>query len=668
MAKYSQDQRPLRVDTTLGTDVLLLNGVSGFEGISQLFTFQLDMVSVQGALDPEEVLRTGICVTQELPRGVKRRIHGLASRFTQLGKRDDLVFYRAEIVPWLWFLTLSRESRIYQEQTVPDILAEVFKHVGFSDFELRLTRSYKEREYCVQYRETHFNFVSRLMEEEGIFYFFEHESDKHTLVLSDDSSSSKTAEGAETVRFAMSPHLEDTVWELGRETSVHSRRVTIGDYDYLQPTLSLTTSLGQEEQEEVYDYPGRYRSPEEGERIATLLLEAEEAERQVMRGEGNVRGLAPGFHFSLEEHFNKATDGDYLVTSVHHDAKVGDYRAWDNTEGMEYRCDFLAIPHKTPYRPRRSTARPIASGSQSALVVGPANEELYVDKHGRVKVQFYWDRDGKRDDKSSCWIRVATPWGGGGYGSVSIPRIGNEVMVSFEDGDPDRPIIIGSVYNADQTPPFELPGAGIQMGMKSRSSKGGGGMNEITVTDTKGKEQITIHGQYDMSTAVEHDQSGTVGNNRTTAVAVDDSESVGSNQELSVGANQTTSVGGDRSMTVSGNQTADVGGNQTLTVGGNEESTVGGNRSASVGGNEETTVGGSQTISVSGSATLTVSGAYTVGADGDIKIDGSANVNVTAGAKITLSAGGSTIEIGPAGITIQSGAIVSVTGAMVKLN
>jgi type VI secretion system secreted protein VgrG len=676
MAAYTQANRPMRVDTGLGEDVLLLSGFNGHEGVSQLFGFQLDMYSLDAEIEPEKLLREPVTVSMNLPGDEKRLIHGLISRLTQLGKQDDLMNYRAEIVPWLWFLRLARGSRIFQELSVPDILEKVFSDAGYRDFEFRLTRSYTPRLYCVQYRETHLDFVSRLMEDEGIFYFFEHFEDKHVLVLCDDNGSTHPAPAAETARFtADASRGEEVINDLEREHSVHAGKITVSDYDYLQPSLNLEASLG-DDKFELYDYPGSYADKENGERLAALLLEAEEAERQVLRGEGNVRGLIAGYKFTLTEHFRRDANTTYLITHIQHYASAGGFRSREQNSPIEYHNDFQAIPDSTPFRAPRRTPRPLIVGSQSALVVGPAGEEVHVDKHGRVKVHFYWDRDSRKDEHSSCWIRVTTPWGGKGWGAVSIPRIGNEVLVAFEEGDPDRPIIIGSLYNGEQTPPFELPDAGIQMGMKSRSSPGGGGMNEFTMTDTKGKEKITIHGQFDMDTTVENDQTNTVNNNRTTTIAVNDTESVGSNQTISVGANQSSTVSGDQTTGVDGKRDITVGGDQTIAVGGNEAIDVGGDRTTSIGGKDTVSAGGdqtidvgaNQTISVSANGELTVGANHTIDAGANIKINAGAKIEISAGAMITLEAGGSKIEIGPAGVTIQTGAIVNVQGSVIKLN
>jgi type VI secretion system secreted protein VgrG len=684
MARYTQSNRPLRIDTVLGEDVLLLSGFNGIESVSQPYSFQLELLSEQTAIDSAEILNSRAVVTVRMADGEPRFIHGIISRFAQLGRRDDLVEYRAELVPWLWFLTLSRESRIYQEHTVPEIIEQVIGRTGYSDYDLRIRRDYPQRLYCVQYRETHLSFISRLMEEEGIFYFFEHAEDRHLLVITDDNSACGPVPGAATLRFTPGGRMEESVvTELEREYIMHPGRITLVDYDYLKPTVKLNATLG-EEKFEIYDYPGGYHDHAEGDRRARLALEAEEVSRHVLRGSSDASSLTPGHRFSLKEHYSADANGEYIITAVQHLAHAGGYRARSESGSMDYTNSFTCIPSGVPYRPPRYTPRPTIHGTQTAVVVGPAGEEVYVDRYGRVKVQFHWDRDGKRDENSSCWIRVMTPWGGKGYGSVSIPRIGNEVVVAFGEGNPDHPIIVGSVYNADQTVPFELPGAGIQMGMHSRSSPGGGGNNSISMTDTKGKELLNIHAQYDMVTVVENDQTTTVHNNRSSTVDVDDTESIGSNQTISVAVNQSMSVGADQSLSVGGNQTIDVGGNRddsvggsrSTTVGGDDTTSVGGARSASVGGdattsvggNDETSVDGNHTISVSGNGSVAVSGTYDIAADGTITIDGSADVSVTAGGKITLSAGGSSIEIGASGITIQSGAIVTVQGATIKLN
>lgn len=665
MAPYTQANRPIRVDTVLEKDLLLLNSFNGIEGMSQPFAAQVDLLSTSPDLDPAKLLRTPMLVTIHMKSGEKRLLHGICRRFSQGQRHDDLTVYRAEIVPWLWFLRLSRESRIYQENTVPEILELVFDRLGYADYELRLTRSYLPRTYCVQYRETHFDFVSRLMEEEGIFYFFDHTAEKHMLVLSDDSSLSKAAPGAETARFTEDDrHADDVIRELEREHAVHTGKVTLTDYDFEQPSLDLLRGQGDDEFEELYDYPGRYTQPDEGERLALLWLEVEEMQRQTVRGGGNVRGFIPGFHFTLQEHYRRDANGKYLITQVQHTASAGEYRAWDSNTEIAYSNTFTCIPDGTPYRPPRRTQRPLMYGSQSALVVGPSGEEIHTDKYGRVKVQFYWDRDGQRNEKSSCWIRVTTPWGGKGYGAVSIPRIGNEVVVAFEEGDPDRPIIIGSVYNADQTPPFDLPGDGITMGMNSRTSPGGGGNNQIAMKDTAGKEMITIHAQHDMETTVEHDQTVTVNDgNRTMSIRS------GTLTDTSKGDAKLTIEAGSRTVSVTGGDYV-AGASDAVKLHGKGKgvSILGDAKGVGITGN-------GTGVSIEGNGKgVTLKGDPSFLAEGTSKADitspvvniGNKTINIE-GTTVTIAAGSNKIVLDSGGITIN-GSKVDIKGSSVKIN
>jgi type VI secretion system secreted protein VgrG len=516
MGKYSQANRPMRVDTALPVDELLLEGFSGSEAVSGPFAYTLDLLSESPAVPAAKVLRAPACVTI---KGVKseRTIHGLVRSFTRLGSSEDLTSYRAEVVPWLWFLSLSTDCKIFQNLSVPEIVEQVFTGLGYKDFQFKLVKSYPKRLYCVQYRETHLNFVSRLLEEEGIFYFFEHSADKHLMILGDDNSAFKPCPGQPAARMATDAGAwqeEDVVLSCECEDAVHTGKVTLRDYDPEQPLLSLESSVAGKEPEEVYAYPGGYTMLEEGERYARLQLEAEEVQRQVIRGGSTCRAFQTGYRFDLKEHEAKEANQAYVLLEMRHSARAGDYRSWD-TAPMDYQNDFLAIPASVPYHPPRRSYKPRVWGSQPALVVGKKGEEIWTDKHGRVKVQFYWDRLGKKDENSSCWIRVSQPWAGKGWGSLAIPRIGQEVLVEFLEGDPDLPIITGKVYNADQTPPYDPSKGGVVSGLRSNTHKGKG-YNEMSMDDTAGKEKITIHAQYDMSTTVEHDDTQKiVSGNRT---------------------------------------------------------------------------------------------------------------------------------------------------------
>jgi len=661
MAGYTQDNRLIRVDTELGRDILLLDAFHGVEGVSMPFAFHVDLLSEKADIDARAMLRTPMFITFEPSggRGRQRFVHGLVRRFVQLGQRGPLTAYHAEVVPWLWFLSLARGCRIFQDMGVLEIVEKVLRETS-SDFDIRCSRTAPPREYTVQYRETHLSFVARLLEEEGIHYFFEHTDEKHVLVITDDSRSA-AASPTKSARFHRQRVMdEDVVWSLEHEHAVHTGSVTLRDYDYLQPSLTLESTLAGENPEEIYDYPGNFTSIENGNHFVRAMLEAQEAGQRILRGESNCRGFVPGLKFELLDHYRPDTNGEYLLLRIQHFMKGTDYLARGQSAAVDYHNDFMAIPAALPFRPERRTPRPVIHGTQTALVVGPAGEEIHVDNHCRVKVQFYWDREGQKDEKSSCWVRVATPWGGKAWGSVSIPRIGNEVVIEFLEGNPDYPLIVGSVYNAEQTPPFALPDSGIQMGMKSRSSPGGGGYNEITMTDTKGSELITIHGQFDMNTTIEHDNTLSVGNDETISIGNDQAiavgnnrtESVGKDESITIGQNRSESVGKDESVSVGSNRNVSIGASDSLDVGKDRTENIGANAAVSIGGKRTTQVGGDDTLNVgkklvvvagdevvlkTGSASIQMKKDGTINIKGkDITIQASGKINLKASSTVTL--------------------------------
>ncbi|MFW6206668.1 MAG: type VI secretion system Vgr family protein, partial [Gemmatimonadota bacterium] len=429
MPEYTQANLPMRIDTVLDEDVLLLNSFSGTEAISKPFTIHLDLLSEDPEIDPDELLRSEVLLSIDLPDGSTRPFHGHISQFVQLGRSDELTHYQAEMVPWLWFLSLSQDCRIFQEMDVLEIVEEIFSDLGYSDFDVRCVRNYPKRQYCVQYRESHLNFISRLLEEEGIFYFFEHSDSGHVMVIADDNSSIQPSPGAEEVRIMedASPG-EDVVHSLRRKHAVHLGRVTLRDYDYLKPSLQLESSVSGEEWEEAYDYPGKYSELEDGDRYSRLRLEESEMGRQMVRGRGACRGFQSGFRFDLAGHYRADANTTYALVEIRHDGSAGGYRS-DAGPATHYSNEFLAIPHEVPFRPPHRAERPRIQGTQTAEVVGPSGEEIWVDEHSRIKVQFHWDRRGEKDENSSCWIRVASTWAGKSWGAIEIPRIGQEVLV-----------------------------------------------------------------------------------------------------------------------------------------------------------------------------------------------------------------------------------------------
>ncbi|HLH38674.1 MAG TPA: type VI secretion system tip protein VgrG [Bryobacteraceae bacterium] len=534
-SSFTQAQRPMRVYTPLGPDVLVLENIGGSEAISRPFEFRLDMLSENNSISASSLIRKPVHVEIDLASGASRFIHGRVSHFVQRGRKDMITSYQAVIRPWLWFLSLYRDCRIFQNMSVPDIVEKIFTDHGFTDFSLALYGSYSPREYCVQYRESSLDFVSRLLEEEGIFYYFRHSADKHELVLTDNVSGCDPCPDQSTARVwvEQTSSLEDDVIEkLEYTVAAEPGLVTLEDYNFTTPSNNLMVNAEGQDGEEIYDYPGKYDDRDAGERYARLRLEERETAEKIIRGSGGARAFIAGFTFTLQDHYREDLNVDYLITALRLTMKTSSFETTPE-DRADYVNEFEAIPVSVPYRPPRLTPKPVIAGLQTAVVVGPSGEEIYCDQYGRVKVQFHWDRVGKRDEKSSCWVRVSQEWAGKNWGAIFLPRIGQEVIVEFLEGDPDRPLITGRVYNAEQMPPYALPAYQTQSGIKTRSSKGGSGSNcnELRFEDKMGSEMVLLHAEKDLTTEVEHDETRTVGNNRTTTITQNETKTVDQGNE-----------------------------------------------------------------------------------------------------------------------------------------
>jgi type VI secretion system secreted protein VgrG len=658
----TQASRPLAVATPLGDDILLLRSFQGQEAISRLFSFELELLSENDAIDYEKIIGQRVDVRVSLADGTQRFWNGFVSRFTQAGRDSNLTVYRATVVPWFWFLDQTTDCRIFQSKTVPTIIQQIFKEYDFHDFVLRLYGNFNEREYCVQYRESDFNFISRLMEEEGIFYFFEHVEGKHVLVLGNDPAAHKECAHQPTARYETNAggwQDDDVVLQWMQEREYRPGVYTSTDYNFETPATSLLSTVNGKGKYEIYDFPGEYDKRADGDSLVRIRLQEQQAAGNVVRGASDCRGFGVGYKFELKEHYREDLNQTYVITAlVHSGHTLQDYKSSAVAGSAEpaYRNTFEAVPISTPVRPPRRTPVPIVQGCQTAVVVGPGGEEIFTDKYGRVKVQFHWDREGKRNESSSCWIRVSHPWAGKGWGGIQIPRIGQEVIVDFIEGDPDRPIITGRVYNAGQMPPWGLPGKAVVSGFKSNSTKGGGGYNEISLDDTKGNELVHIHGQYDMDSKIEHDDRLTIGNNRTKSVSVDESttignnrtEKVGVNEQITIGANRTESVGANEKITVALTRTRNVGINEMVNVGVAQEINVGGAQAVTVGAAQAITVGLARVISVGALQKITIGASLSesvgtnrsenVGANQEVKVG--ANLSEHIGSDQTTQIGG----------------------------
>lgn len=653
MSTYKQENRPLRVLTPLGPDALLLVGLSGYEAISQLFSFNLELLAEnREAIDFEKLLGNPVAITVELPNQTLRYFNGICSRVSQgVQEGDDQHFstftnFRMEVVPLLWLLTKRAQSRIFQHLSVPDILKKCLSGIPIS---FELSGTFEPRDYCVQYRETDFNFVSRLMEEEGIYYFFKHSNNgQHQMVVANTPQSHSDLTYSKSIIYesiAGGNRPDDRIFDWEKSQEIRSGKYTLWDHSFELPhkhldvsepiqesvaagTVMHKLSAAKSSSLEIYDYPGGYaqrfdgitaggsESPSTLQKVFTdnsrtgkIRIQQEAVNGVTIIGSSNCRHFSSGYKFDLEHHFDG--DGEYVLTSVSHTAWLRGYRSTGDAE-FDYQNTFSCIPSALPFRPVRTTARPTVLGTQTALVVGPSGEEIFTDKYGRVKVQFHWDREGKTDENSSCWIRVAHNAAGKQWGSFYIPRIGHEVVVAFEEGDPDRPIIVGAVYNATEMPPYELPKEKARSVVFKSNTYKGKGFNEIRIDDTKGKEQIFIHGQHNRDIRIINDQMETIGNE----------------SHLIIGKDQLELVKGDKHQIIKGDLNEKVEGTVSLTV---KEDQL-----------------------------EKIDRRYALETGSEIHLKAGSNVVIEASAVLTLKVGGNFVTISGAGVAIK--------GMMVNIN
>jgi type VI secretion system secreted protein VgrG len=509
------------------------------------------------------------------------------------------------------------------------------------------------------------------MEEEGIYYYFEHADGKHTMKLVDSDSAHQKLEGRETIAFhppGRALRGDEGYIQIFRQAQrIQPGLVATRSYDFVKPKADLGVKAQIVEKHdvadyEIYDYAGDYVQTDNGDHLARVRIDELHTEFELAEAECNVREVAVGHTFKLTNAPRKDQEKDYLIVKAEWDLQNNAYET-NTEEDAVYHCTMTVLQAKQQFRPARITPRPTMGGPQTAVVVGPGGEEIYCDKYGRVKVQFHWDRYGKKNENSSCWIRVSSPWAGKSWGGISIPRIGQEVVVDFLEGDPDQPLITGRVYNADNMPPYTLPGAKVVSGVKSNSTKGGGGYNEMSFDDTKGTEKITIHGQYDMGTVVEHDQTSTIHNNRTDKVDVDDSETVGNNQTQTVGVNQTVSIGSNRSVTIGSNKSETIGGAKAetialakaLSIGAAYQVSVGAAMNETIGGLKAEEIGGAKVVAVGGSSSENVASNKSVNAGGNISDTAASNISSKAGSNISSNAGSNISASAGADISEKAG-------------
>lgn len=618
MAVVHTAKRVMEIATPLGPDVLLFHRMNIREELGRISEFEIDLLSTRSDIKYSDILSKNVTVRIETSDG-DRFFNGFVTRFAHTGTRGRYQQYHASVRPWLWFLTRKANCRIFQKMKAPEIIQKIFQDHGIADFKLELHGAYRVREYCVQYRETDFNFISRLMEQEGIYYYFKHVSGRHTMVVTDSYSGHGSFAGYEQIPFIpvdrVRPEQEAiTHWSVGYE--VQSGKYTLNDFHFEGPYLDRWTGYGNARKHElseyeIYDYPGEYITTGEGDHYVRTRLEELHAQFEVIDAETSCRGLCTGNLFKLNGHPREDAGREFLIIGSTHELQYGEYESMQGV-GSSYNCAFKAISSRQPFRAQRMAPKPVVQGPQTALVTGPAGDEIYTDKFGRVKVQFHWDREGKRDENASCWIRVSQNWAGKRWGAMFLPRIGQEVIVDFLEGDPDRPIITGRVYNSDAMPPYTLPDEMTKSTIKTYSSKGGDGFNELRFEDKKDSEQIFIHAQR----------------NQDNRVKKDSLEWIGQDRHLIVTRDQMEKVDGDKHLTVKGDQNEKVAGTVSLKVAADLQQKVGAK--------------------------------HAVDAGQEIHLKAGTNLVIECGTSLTLKVGGNFVNLNAGGVYIQ--------GTMVYIN
>jgi type VI secretion system secreted protein VgrG len=616
----TQAQREVSVKSALADDALLFKRLQCSEALGRMYTFDVELASTSSDVKIADVLGTSMTVVLDLPGGGERYFNGIVTRFAYCGWRDGMASYEAMLRPALWLLTRSSNCRIFQDKSAIDIVKAVCGDAPYGGLVAldvgQLSSTPAARTYCVQYRESDFNFVCRLLEEEGIYFYFTHQDGAHTMVLADSYGAHASVSGYTTVQFrdeapGRDP-LGEAVTRFAPAGEVQSSVYSLNDFDFEKASASTTGALlvkatiaaafGQPSYEH-YDYPGRYLAADAGNARARARMEALQGQCEQIEAAGDARGLSTGALFTLSDHPRDDQNREFLITAAETEITGTDYSSGGANGSTEFRCAFRAVGKEHSYRAPASARKPVVQGPQTAMVVGKAGEEIWTDKYGRIKLQFHWDRDGASDETSSCWVRVQQGWAGKGWGTMFVPRIGMEVVVSFLEGDPDQPLVTGCVYNGDSMPPYPLPDEQTKATIKSNSSKGGGGFNELRFEDKKGSEEIFVQAEKDCKRLVKHDDT------------------------LDVGNNQTVTIKGDQKVTVS----------KTIVV-------------------EATT---SIELKV-GSSSIKIEPAKITLKSTEIAIEAEAAAEVKAGATMTVKAG--------APMSIKSDAIVTVEGALVKIN
>ena len=625
-----QTARLLQVESPLGDNKLILTGFRGNEKLSGLFTFRLDLVSPDHDIQPEEILGKGIAWSVGKPGGDRRNFHGIVGSLGGGGSFGrGYRWYYVDVMPAFWLLTHNSNCKVFQQKSVPDIIKQVV--ADFPDVVLDMsgiTADHPPRDYCIQYKESDFRFLTRIMQEEGLFYYFKHAQGSHTMVVADSNATFFDCLGAEAT-FGVNSDVESFVTQWLPRRKFRAGKSTQRDYNFETPSNTLQSSVNTLinvptfKPFERFHYPGGYLTSSDGDRLTRLRMEAEEADYQSCDAESNAADFATGGRFTMGTHeVTPESSKGYYVTSVTHDSSDFSHVTGEGTgEAPDYKNSFSCSSEDNNYRDECSTDKPVIPGLLQGIVTGGSGDEICTDEYGRIKVQFHWDRIGGFNDESSCWVPCAQLWAGSQWGGQFIPRVGMEVLIGFYSGDPDHPVCIGCVYNASNMVPYALPGNKTQSGIKTHSTTGGGSdnFNELRFEDKMGSEEVYVQAEKDLNTLVKNDETRTVKHD------------------------QTLTITNDRTITVQQ-------GNETETI-------QQGNRSVELNqGNDSLKLDqGNRTVKLS------------MGND-ELTLDmGNITIKASMGAISIESMQGITLTVGQSKLSIdQTG--ISVTGMMVKLN
>jgi type VI secretion system secreted protein VgrG len=651
MASLKQADRLMQFSSPLGKDVLLIESLEGAEGISRLFEFHVELLAtLETKIDPKSIIGAKVAVAISLnDKQGSRWIHGIAASFEQCVGDEEFNLYRMRIVPSMWQLTLSSNCRVFQDKTVLEIAKAVFGEYGLSVSD-QTSKTYEKLEYCTQYSESDFHLVSRLLEESGIFYWFEHSDQDDKIVLGDSRNAYQDCPLSSSVPFALNKKGAEGAYgarviEFSSTATMVSGKHSTAEYNFrpyrTEKKQKDSASAFGKNAFDSYLYPAgeegylKETDTKSSAKFETLFLDtrttASDSMAEVFRGHGNARSLCAGYTFSLTEHPRDEWNKKFLLTEVTHQAsQVPSYRAEAGNQGSGYSNRFTAVLSTITFKPEQKTVKPRIYGPQTAFVVTPSGEEMYIDKYGRVCVQFFWDRVRKPDTVDNTWVRVAQSWGGKGWGTYFWPRLNDEVVVQFLNGDPDNPVVVGSVYNGTNMPKYELPEHSTRSGLVTRSSKGGSAdnANELRFEDKAGSEQIFLKAERDMDQRTENDHRRFVGGKDSLIVKNGQYEQIGDDFHKEIKANSVEKIASNSDIDTGGNLTEKVGGNYSLKIGSNQADKIGTN--------------------------------YSMDAGMEVYIKAGMSIVIESGLELTLKGAGGFINIGPAGIAIS--------GTMVMIN